>query len=153
MLVPLGYSVWANWEHIFVGDQTDDDCSLKGLCMALADVAIKHGALAGRERDASQLDAIATMMQPLVENWPKPKRLKTAYALIAKTIEAAIDQRNTAQAMLENPPKHDFWGAGEPDCPRDIKAGNGELHTLLCKKCGLSNPSAGICRADWEMKP
>lgn len=34
--------------------------------------------------------------------------------------------------------KHIFWGAGEPDCPREIKAGNGELHTLRCKVCGVT---------------
>ena len=32
--------------------------------------------------------------------------------------------------------KHDFWTAGDPNCPREIKAGNGELHTLRCKNCG-----------------
>ncbi len=40
--------------------------------------------------------------------------------------------------------KHIFWGAGEKDCPRDIKAGNGELHTLRCKVCGQDG-SRGIC--------
>ena len=44
-----------------------------------------------------------------------------------------------------NAPKHDFWGAGEPDCPREIKAGNGELHTLRCKRCGQDNPRSEIC--------
>lgn len=48
-------------------------------------------------------------------------------------------------AALANPPKHDFWGAGEPDCPREIKAGNGELHTLRCKRCGLDSPRSQIC--------
>lgn len=43
-------------------------------------------------------------------------------------------------------PKHRFWGAGEPDCPREIKAGNGELHTLRCKRCGLDNPREELCR-------
>jgi hypothetical protein len=47
---------------------------------------------------------------------------------------------------LANPPKHDFWGAGEPDCPREIKAGNGELHTLRCKRCREDNPRNEICR-------
>jgi hypothetical protein len=51
------------------------------------------------------------------------------------------------QAKFENPPKHRFWGAGEKDCPREIKAGNGELHTLRCKACGLDNPRDEICRA------
>ena len=51
------------------------------------------------------------------------------------------------EAALRNPPRHDFWGAGEPDCPREIKAGNGELHTLRCKVCGEDNPRNDICRA------
>lgn len=42
--------------------------------------------------------------------------------------------------------RHKFWGAGEADCPREIKAGNGELHTLRCKVCGLDNPD-GPCTA------
>lgn len=49
--------------------------------------------------------------------------------------------------LRANPPKHDYWGAGEPDCPREIKAGNGELHTLRCKACGLDSPRDQICRA------
>lgn len=35
-----------------------------------------------------------------------------------------------------NLPKHKFWGAGEPDCPPELKAPNGELHTMRCKVCG-----------------
>jgi hypothetical protein len=50
------------------------------------------------------------------------------------------------QEVIENPPKHKFWGAGEKDCPREIKAGNGELHTLRCKVCRLDNPRDEICR-------
>jgi len=55
-------------------------------------------------------------------------------------IEREIDTR------LENPPKHDYWGAGDPECPKEIKAGNGELHTLRCKKCGQDSPRSPICR-------
>lgn len=40
--------------------------------------------------------------------------------------------------------KHVFWGAGETDCPRDIKARNGELHTLRCKICG-SESAESLC--------
>jgi hypothetical protein len=50
-------------------------------------------------------------------------------------------------AMLTNPPTHDYWGAGEPDCPRDLKSGNGECWRLRCKVCGLDNPLDTICRA------
>lgn len=49
-------------------------------------------------------------------------------------------------ARLENPPRHVFWGAGEPDCPKEIKASNGELHTLRCKRCGQDSPRSPICR-------
>jgi len=52
----------------------------------------------------------------------------------AKRIEALIAR------------KHVFWGAGEAGCPREIKAGNGEIHTLKCKVCGAENPRSGrIC--------
>lgn len=61
---------------------------------------------------------------------------------------ADLRARNEALArFIEAPPAHRFWGAGEPDCPKDIKAGNGELHTLRCKECGADNPRDQICRA------
>jgi hypothetical protein len=44
--------------------------------------------------------------------------------------------------------KHQYWGAGEKDCPREIKAGNGELHTLRCKSCGKDNPQSELCAVD-----
>lgn len=39
--------------------------------------------------------------------------------------------------------KHNYWAAGEADCPREIKAPNGELHTLKCKNC--DDPKAAVC--------
>ena len=53
--------------------------------------------------------------------------------------------------FIANPPKHKFWGAGESDCPRELKAGNGELHTLRCKVCGIDSPKDGMCRAQMEV--
>lgn len=41
--------------------------------------------------------------------------------------------------------KHDFWGAGEPGCPPEIKAGNGEICMLLCKRCGERSPRDVRC--------
>lgn len=61
--------------------------------------------------------------------------------------DAAAAEIERLRAALESPPKHRFWGAGEPDCPKEIKAGNGELHTLRCKVCGLDSPRDEICRA------
>lgn len=50
------------------------------------------------------------------------------------------------QSMWAQPAeKHDFWRPGEADCPRDIKAPNGELHTLRCRKCGAENPRGKHC--------
>ncbi len=51
----------------------------------------------------------------------------------------------TIMDRFVNPPKHRFWGAGEPDCPPDIKAGNGELHALRCKVCGEEGGSDNRC--------
>lgn len=76
-------------------------------------------------RERELLGQIATTMGEFVDNWPQPKRVDTALKLIAKTMRTLL-----------NPPRHRFWGAGEHDCPREIKAGNGELHTLRCKVCG-----------------
>lgn len=59
-------------------------------------------------------------------------------------IEREIDAR------LDSPPRHEWWGAGEPDCPKEIKAANGELHTLRCKKCGQDSPRSPICRGSGE---
>jgi hypothetical protein len=46
----------------------------------------------------------------------------------------------TALRALVERRKHIYWGAGEPDCPRELKAANGELHTLRCKVCGQNSP-------------
>lgn len=47
--------------------------------------------------------------------------------------------------LLRNTPKHIYWGAGEPNCPGDIKVPNGELHTLKCKVCGEEDPRTPAC--------
>lgn len=80
------------------------------------------------------LNDIAVMMSEFVDNWPNPKKVSTALALVAKTFRTLLD-----------PPKHRFWGAGEPDCPADIKAPNGELWKRRCKVCGSDNPRDDRC--------
>jgi hypothetical protein len=67
-------------------------------------------------------------------------------ALIAR-LDAAERERDALREALRNPPKHVYWGAGEPDCPRDILASNGELHTLRCKVCGKGLSDGRICLA------
>lgn len=63
------------------------------------------------------------------------------------TCTRALEIIEREMDLLRNPSKHFYWGAGEPDCPKDIKAANGELHTLKCKVCGLENPRDSACRA------
>lgn len=62
-----------------------------------------------------------------------------------RRVAALTERVAMLERALQNPPRHQYWGAGEPDCPREIKAGNGELHTLRCKVCGLDNPRSEIC--------
>jgi hypothetical protein len=61
--------------------------------------------------------------------------------------DEAIALLSRALDGLGGPLKHDYWRAGEPNCPKEIKAGNGELHTLRCKRCGLDDPRNDICLA------
>jgi hypothetical protein len=100
---------------------------------------------------------------------PRPKtqqRVKTSTSLleVGPSIIGRLQQIDHLQryqiACLEhqlakalNPPKHRFWGAGEPDCPREIKAGNGELHTLRCKVCGKDDPRDERCLGAAAIQP
>ncbi len=52
------------------------------------------------------------------------------------------------QAGFENLAKrfsHSFWRPGDEDCPDEIKAANGEITSLMCKRCGQSNPQSKWC--------
>ncbi len=68
-------------------------------------------------------------------------------------ILALIERLERAEAFIAKPAKHRFWRPGEADCPRDIKAPNGELHTLRCKVCGEDDPRDQICRATYFDAP
>lgn len=60
----------------------------------------------------------------------------------------------SCRICIEQMPRHKFWGAGEPDCPQDIKASNGELHTMKCKVCGDGwRKSTDICFAAHAPRP
>lgn len=52
-------------------------------------------------------------------------------------------ERGFRDGATATEPKHIFWGAGEPDCPMEIKAPNGELTELRCKNC--DRPKDRIC--------
>lgn len=61
---------------------------------------------------------------------------------------ASVDRVEIVREAFENGPKHKYWGAGEPDCPKDIKGPNGELHTVRCKFC--DHPKWTICIGQME---
>lgn len=65
----------------------------------------------------------------------------------------ALEIAGMVDRALRNPPKHVYWMPGEPDCPRDIKAPNGELHTLRRKQCGLDDPRDQVCAAPHQTQP
>jgi hypothetical protein len=67
------------------------------------------------------------------------------YRDLPKPVRERMSLENLHDLSKRLDRKHDFWRPGEPDCPKDIKAGNGELHTLRCKACGLDDPRDKIC--------
>ncbi len=97
-------------------------------------------------RDDAQCRAIDNMTNQLAQ-------ADEDKAILAAKLEAAEIENNRLKEFIANPPRHKFWGAGEKDCPREIKAGNGELHTLKCKACGAENPRNDICHASLNTAP
>ena len=101
------------------------------------------------EKEA-RLDAKAFRENAVYDSEGDPVRLTVTADRIDRYADAIATLRAeivSLRQFIDEPPQHDFWGAGEPDCPKDIKAGNGELHTLRCKVCGVDNPGDQICRA------
>jgi hypothetical protein len=115
------------------------------------DCAIRDHCICAIEADAviAALDAAlpAPVAEAVLQGLTRDLRSAESVA------DAWKRQAERLRGFIDNPPKHRFWGAGEPDCPRDIKAGNGELHTLRCKACGLENPRNDICRAALDAAP
>ena len=67
--------------------------------------------------------------------------------LSAHELQLMIGHCRAAMATAQARAEHDYWMPGDPDCPREIKAPNGELHTLRCKVCGVDNPRGNGCLA------
>ena len=89
-------------------------------------------------------DAVREALEPVLHWYQSDEHPERPLAEVVADIVADLQQD---RAFVLNPPKHKFWVPGEPDCPREIKAGNGELHTLRCKVCGQDNPRDDFCRA------
>lgn len=94
-------------------------------------------------KDAQMTDTLVERLRAVDVSWSETGEWCAEAADRIIALEADVARLREA---LSNPPKHKFWGAGEPDCPRELKAGNGELRTLRCKVCGEDNPRDSICR-------
>jgi hypothetical protein len=99
----------------------------------------------------AELEAARAALKPLVaEPVYVQVRHKTEYGMSEWGVPLDPKEQHSTWAdgvemrlLYTTPPftsigvqRHKFWGAGEPDCPRDIKAPNGELYTMRCKVCG-----------------
>lgn len=94
-----------------------------------------------------------TEMADLSSEHLKGERMKLYHKYFSALLEHAeqtggrsasgvFNQARLRDAITQAP-RHEFWGAGDPDCPKDIKAANGELHTLRCKNC--DDPKFPVC--------
>lgn len=88
-----------------------------------------------RELDITNADHIAL--------WLEGNALGSTFAWLAVRIVEAHEA--ALRAFAANPPKHRYWRAGDPGCPRELKVGNGELHTLRCKVCGNEDARSAVC--------
>ena len=96
------------------------------------------------------LEAVRAALEPVIHWYQsdehEPRPLPDIVADVVADLQAD-------RAFVLNPPRHRYWMPGEADCPREIKAGNGELHTLRCKVCEQDNPRDEICRASHLPSP
>jgi len=128
-------------------DVERDEVELKSACIAgMRQAADKLAAerdaalakLAALEAEFKDLESdLDTCMQHNVEM--QTERAALAAQKNGVRVTQAVSALTTAFNGLGAGRKamgHEFWKAGEQDCPNDIKAPNGELHTLRCKKCG-----------------
>jgi hypothetical protein len=98
------------------------------LCVLVADAGVEW---AGAEDENRRLCAENEVLRD--SNAAKADRIDR----LGETVERLI-------AAIKSPQRHKWWGAGEPGCPADLKAPNGELHTLRCKLCGAGS-STSFC--------
>lgn len=89
-------------------------------------------------------------LEPVIHWYQSDEHPERPLAEIVADVVADLQQD---RAWVLNPPKHKFWMPGEPDCPREIKAGNGELHTFRCKVCGQDSPRDPFCRNALSAQP
>lgn len=106
-------------------------------------------------RTAAEWMAFEAQARPWLD-----KAVAAASKMVAPTDVPMPEPRCDAGALMEAGLRaiakrfcHIYWGAGEPGCPEDIKAPNGELFKLRCKKCGEDNPKLKWCAVEAPPAP
>jgi len=93
-----------------------------------------------------KLDAYEAKLAEVRADYMDARVVREGFAYRDKIIADQAAELERLRAFIANPPEHRYWGAGEPDCPREIKCANGELHTMRCKVCGQDSPRDQICQ-------
>ena len=114
--------------------EVSDDCFA-------AIASITHAALT--KPDDEGLTLLREALEPVLHWYQSDEHKERPLIEIVRDVVADLQED---RAWRLNPPKHRFWYAGDPDCPSELKAGNGELHTLRCKICGGESPRDEFCR-------
>ena len=120
------------------------------------DVEILREAVRVLENAAGAISKAEMDKKMAIEGREAQRRNTLAFAADLEKANNELDRLRAENgrlwAFINDPPTHKFWGAGEPDCPKDIKAPNGELWMLRCKNCGVDNPRDNVCRAALAQK-
>ena len=127
---------WANMDGSLWGYTHDEVRSRNGnIEYCYAAPATPAPASLGVEGENELLrDALSIALQHVPAEGEDADAIHALVKQACPTPGEALRQRSPSAVR-----KHQWWGAGEPDCPKEIKAGNGELHTLRCKVCGTSD--------------
>lgn len=100
--------------------------------------AVRHGSTCDSPEEIEDCDALRMRMADLLT--------RTANALKGEPMPLCMHSWHDlpeVAAVFNSPNKgHVYYHAGDPDCPKSIKAPNGEVHTLMCRLCALKQSEA-----------
>jgi hypothetical protein len=139
-------------EDAFHGLTADDEyvrlhSAWRELCGDRATPPMQQDAAPAVAREARMVDLLKRGIKQMDEWHIKYGEHNPEWLPPSGDVRWAEDVEEALEARTACAPRHKFWGAGEPDCPQDLKAANGELHTMRCKVCGDGwRKSIDVCR-------
>ena len=131
-------------DRLFV--EGERDAALHDLAVANDHLEAANNAHAEAEEDLVKVTADRNAAIARAEKAEAMNRVDAEMLAVTREVHRA------EMEALRNPPKHEFWGAGEADCPKDIKAPNGELWAMRCKVCSGDgrSPCNGPLLVRWQ---